>query len=205
MNKYAIWSSLVVIPLLYAVLRGVTPWEWQKTSGICLHWVLAAIVLYWAHRNVGGPEGIGLRKAVIGFVCFALIVTAYCIGLTAWFGSLPLGDWQWGILSGFGRWGFMVIAITAGFCEEVIYRGYMMTALKKLGHPAWIAMVLSSLSFLFFHGVLPLPLMVVGFVIAMAWAAIFHWTSILWVTIYLHAFWDATVALVPWESLAGAN
>ena len=97
----------------------------------------------------------------------------------------------------------MLVAISAGFCEEVIYRGYMMTELKRAGQPAWVAMCLSSLSFLFFHGIPPLPMLIAGFIISMIWAAIYHKTSLLWVTIYIHALWDATVALVPWGSLSG--
>ena len=45
-------------------------------------------------------------------------------------------------------------------------------------------MVLSSLSFVFFHGVPPVPFIVAFFVVAMIWAAIYHKTSVLWVTIY---------------------
>lgn len=99
-----------------------------------------------------------------------------------------------------GRWGVILIAISAGFCEEVIYRGYMMTALKESGHPVWMAMILSSLSFVFFHGLLPVPFMVGGFIISMIWAAIYQKTSVLWCTIYIHGLWDATALLVPWGS-----
>ena len=106
----------------------------------------------------------------------------------------------------FNRSGYVVMAISAGFCEEVIYRGYMMTALKKIGQPVWSAMVLSSLSFVYFHGLLlPLPLVVAGFIIAMIWAAIVQRTSLLWTTIYFHAFWDASVTLVPWYALFGGE
>ena len=101
----------------------------------------------------------------------------------------------------FKRSGIVIMALSAGFCEEVIYRGYMMTALKTTGQPVWAAMVLSSLSFVFFHGWLPPPLLVSGFIIAMIWAAIVEWTSLLWTTIYIHAFWDASLTLIPWYAL----
>lgn len=89
------------------------------------------------------------------------------------------------------------IWISVGFCEELIYRGYMMTTLKQAGHPVWVAMVLSSLSFVLFHGLMPVPFMVGGFMISMIWAALYQKTSILWVVIYVHGSWGATV-LIPW-------
>ena len=103
-------------------------------------------------------------------------------------------------MHGLGRWGVLVIAVSAGFCEEVIYRGYMMTALKRVGQPVWLAMTLSTLSFVLFHGLMPLPFLVGGFIIGMAWAAIYQKTANLWVTIWIHGFWNATVILVPWRN-----
>ncbi|HIG28369.1 MAG TPA: CPBP family intramembrane metalloprotease [Verrucomicrobiales bacterium] len=126
------------------------------------------------------------------------LLAAYCVGLILFFGSQPLAGWQYAQMRGLGRWGVIPIALSAGFCEELIYRGYMMTALKRAGHPVWLAMVLSTLSFVLFLGILPLPFLVAGFIIGMIWAAIYQKFSILWITIYIHAFWDATVMLIPW-------
>ncbi|MBX2821441.1 MAG: CPBP family intramembrane metalloprotease [Rhodothermaceae bacterium] len=49
------------------------------------------------------------------------------------------------------------IAITAGLCEEVIFRGYMNSGLKKAKQKMPIAILLSTLSFVFMHGLLPFP------------------------------------------------
>lgn len=102
---------------------------------------------------------------------------------------------------GLGRWSTAVTAITAGFCEELIYRGFMMTALKHNGSGTLVAMTLSSLSFAFFHGLLPVPMLVAGFVISMTWAFIYEKTGNLWVTVLIHGLWDVIILLTPWGAL----
>ena len=194
-GDFAVWVAVVAIPLFYELARR-TPWPLEIVFG--LHWGLAGLVLAWSKHRLGGPQAIGLGRPLLGFLCFALTAAAYCAGLIFWFSSQPLADWQHSQMHGFGRWGVILIAISAGFCEEVIYRGYMMTALTKVGQPVWAAMILSSLSFVFFHGRLPIPFMAAGFVIAMIWAAIYYKTSLLWTTISIHGLWDATVLLIPW-------
>ena len=142
-----------------------------------------------------------MKRLMQGSMWFVFVVSGYCALLNLFFGSTALDPWQKGLLIGFEPSSYMLVAISAGFCEETIFRGYMMNGLKRAGQPAWLAMALSSLSFIFFHGLLPWPMMVAGFVISMIWSALFHWTGILWVTIYFHALWDASVTLIPWSSL----
>ena len=42
---------------------------------------------------------------------------------------------------------FFALAVTAGVCEEFLYRGFAMAAFLRWGLPAWIAVVASSLLF----------------------------------------------------------
>lgn len=39
------------------------------------------------------------------------------------------------------------------------------------------------------------------FVVGMLFAVIYRRTRSLWVVIYIHALWDATVLLVPWDAV----
>lgn len=195
-----IWFALFAVPILYHLARSS---PFPVVSSIVMHWVLAGAVLTWSIKSLEGPEEIGLHQVAKRFIVFVMIIAGLCTALITCFANIPLGDWQWHMnpLYKFGRWGVIIIAITAGFCEELIYRGYMMNALKRAGQPAWVAMSLSSLSFVFFHGLLPIAFLVVGFILSMAWAAIYHHTKNLWVVVYIHAVWDAVVMLVPWGSL----
>jgi len=42
---------------------------------------------------------------------------------------------------------FFALAVTAGVCEEFLYRGFAMAAFLRWGLPVWIAVVASSLLF----------------------------------------------------------
>jgi membrane protease YdiL (CAAX protease family) len=42
---------------------------------------------------------------------------------------------------------FLALAITAGLCEEFLYRGFAMAVLSRLGWPAWAAVLISSIFF----------------------------------------------------------
>ncbi len=199
-EKAAGWLALVLVPLFYALARTA---EWPTSvvlSGV-LHWVLAGLVIAWTLICLSGAKEIGLPRPLLGFVCFLAVITIYCGVLILAFGSDPLAQWQQSQMHGLDRWGVVLIAITAGFCEEVIYRGYMMSTLKRTGHPVWLSMVLSTASFVLFHGILPLPLMAGFFVVGMIFAVIYQRTSSLWTVVSIHAVWDATVLLVPWDTV----
>jgi len=42
---------------------------------------------------------------------------------------------------------FFALAATAGICEEFLYRGFAMAALARLGSPAWVVVIISSILF----------------------------------------------------------
>ncbi len=42
---------------------------------------------------------------------------------------------------------FFALAVTAGLCEEFLYRGFLMTVLAQMGIPGWIVVLLSSVVF----------------------------------------------------------
>ena len=46
---------------------------------------------------------------------------------------------------------YSALAITAGVCEEFIYRGFVMGALAKILLPTWLVVLLSSILFGFAH------------------------------------------------------
>jgi len=42
---------------------------------------------------------------------------------------------------------YSALAITAGVCEEFVYRGFAIAAFSKAGLPLWLVVILSSLLF----------------------------------------------------------
>lgn len=46
----------------------------------------------------------------------------------------------------------IIIPLTAGFCEELIWRGYIITRLEARGRGRWAAILLSAVAFALIHG-----------------------------------------------------
>ena len=47
---------------------------------------------------------------------------------------------------------FVFVAVSAGFCEELVYRGFAITALQSRWFRLWQAVILATISFVFIHG-----------------------------------------------------
>ena len=203
-KKNIVWIVVIIVPLLYEFSRRIAPPEWYLGIAFVLHWGLALTAILWLKAYWENSEKLALKNPLKRFLTFVTVIIICGASVNLVLGDLPLEDWQWAQpgMSQFGRWGYLIAPVTAGFCEEVIYRGFMMNGLKKAGYPILLAMVASSISFVLFHGfTLPIPFLVGGFIISMIWAGIFQWTSNLWVTIFIHGLWDIAATLVPWKAL----
>jgi hypothetical protein len=94
---------------------------------------------------------------VIVFVLFNAVLAAYMARL--WVsGTLrvyeSLNTWQYIFMIG-------LKPITAGFCEELIWRGYIITRLEARGRSRRLAVLLSAVSFALIHGLFfPVKLLV---------------------------------------------
>lgn len=88
--------------------------------------------------------------ALIVFVVLNAIFAAY-VAFTIW----AIGSWY--RIEGLAAWQVAVmlilVPVTAGFCEELIWRGYLLTRLEARGHRTWRAIALSAVSFALIHGV----------------------------------------------------
>jgi membrane protease YdiL (CAAX protease family) len=129
-------------------------------STIGFQWAAAAVVAWrsWAR---------GLSLEDLGLVVQGRWRTL----IVAFLGAATLGGLQWFNLRRMGRSSgkarefmqvlaerilpqsrlelvpFLVLAVTAGVCEEFLYRGFAMAALTRAGLPAWSVVLLSSILF----------------------------------------------------------
>src|SRR5262245_44199979 len=53
---------------------------------------------------------------------------------------------------------WIFVSFTAGFCEEVVYRGFSIRVLQWRNIPTWLAVGVATLAFFFIHG----PAVVMG-------------------------------------------
>jgi uncharacterized protein len=130
-------------------------------STIAFQWIAAGIAGWraWAHGYTLTELGLGTGPNL-----FRTVITA--IGGTVILASLHWMNFQrMGRLldklpprvqamavrilpqSGRERLPFSALAITAGCCEEFLYRGFAMAAFSRVGFPIWASVVVSSILF----------------------------------------------------------
>lgn len=86
--------------------------------------------------------------SILVFVSLNALFTSYMV-LALIFGRIP----PWGTLNPYQIVLFIVLnPLTAGFIEELIWRGYFIEKLLTKGKTEWRAIIYSSISFAFIHG-----------------------------------------------------
>jgi membrane protease YdiL (CAAX protease family) len=93
---------------------------------------------------------------------------------------------------------FAVASVTAGVCEEVLYRGFL---IRYFSDGAWhiplaVALVVSSVAFGLAHGYQGLPGIISTTIGGVLFSIIFFITGSLWLPMALHAFIDLNVLLL---------
>ena len=92
--------------------------------------------------------------AALGLAALACAIAAHFLGmgmvLVVWPGALELmAKSSNDILSAMQgpTWKFVLIFVAVGFYEELLFRGFLLTRLRRLVGPWWLAIVISSLIF----------------------------------------------------------
>ena len=155
---------------VYGMLLGTQP---ERAAGISmtqlifwlllfvfvLEWVLAISVILRLRRQgtplreVIAPGGnlLGFRwgPALLIFFAFNALWAAY-FGVLSTVG-MPISH------EGLAPWQLVfyvaLFPIQAGFCEELIWRGTIITRLEARGHKQWPTILLAALSFALIHGI----------------------------------------------------
>jgi membrane protease YdiL (CAAX protease family) len=130
------------------------------TSTIAFQWIVVAVTAWraWAH---------GFSAAQLGLVTG----NVWVVNAAALVGAVLLTTFQWLNLRRMGRMSqkvrgrlqalaerilpqsareripFFALAVTAGVCEEFVYRGFAMAVFRRVGLPSWSVVVLSSILF----------------------------------------------------------
>jgi membrane protease YdiL (CAAX protease family) len=96
---------------------------------------------------------------------------------------------------------FAAVSVTAGVCEELIFRGYLIAYLMAvLGTPFWVAALLSSVVFGFAHayqGPLGIPRTAA---VGGLFALLYGLTGALWAPMVVHAVMDITSGRIAYAA-----
>jgi membrane protease YdiL (CAAX protease family) len=129
-------------------------------STIAFQWMAATVVAWraWAHGYSAAQLGLNLhgRTKIVA----ASLVGAATIATLQWLNLRRMGKVAIearGPLQAIGErilpqsavelLPYLALAITAGLCEEFLYRGFAMAVLARVGLPVWMVVLLSSVLF----------------------------------------------------------
>ena len=216
------WFSLVILLVLYPAMSlagiGEDPSAMLRNmnQGILLFMLIVTVLVQWTifmfnyaavYLEGTGLPGIGLKK--IRMVDFAwatafLLAANLLLAGVAWVLAqigLPMpgeiGNLVPTTLAGKVVW--VGVSFTAGFCEEVAFRGYLMTRLRILlkGNNWLVPTIISAVAFGACHAYQGWP----GFIVITIYGALFSLlyirTGSLWPCIIAHFFQDFGALIFP--------
>ncbi|MEW6052055.1 MAG: type II CAAX endopeptidase family protein [Candidatus Zixiibacteriota bacterium] len=216
------YASLVFLLLLYPGVSflgaGGDPRELLRnlTPGVLMVLLVTTVVFQWVifllnyvsiFREGTGLTGIGLGRLrlvdLLWAVAFLLAANLILSGLAWGLGQvgLPMPG-EVGMLipkDAAGKVVWVVVALTAGFCEEVAFRGYLMTRLRLLGRfKNWLVpTILSAVAFGACHAYQGIPGFIVITVYGVMFSLLFIHTGRLWPCIIAHFLQDFGALFFP--------
>jgi membrane protease YdiL (CAAX protease family) len=216
------WVNLGILLLIYPAISltagGQKTLEYLRdiTQPMLLFMLVTTVMFQWMVFliNYGGVytertrlRGLGLKKIRLvdfGWAAAFLLASNLILAGLAWFLAqigLPMpGEIQMLIpTETSGKLIWVIVALTAGFCEEIAFRGYIMTRLRLLaGLKSWvIPAVVSALVFGSCHYYQGLPGFIVISVYGMLFALLYIRTGSLWPCIIAHFFQDFSGLFFP--------
>lgn len=174
----SVWKTLLIIigfPILY-MLFGKTTIAIELFANknldyyipfwggiIILHWVSVFAVIQSLKSEGKTLVDIGYKLSkkgtlllIGGYLLVSLIVLVF---VEVMLSNVVLDSTQFGSISGLvpkttpHRIFFILLVFSTGFCEEIVYRGFAITQLEKIGLNKWIALIIAALLFIGIHGI----------------------------------------------------
>jgi uncharacterized protein len=206
--RWHVLVLLIAFPLAYWI-NGFMPWSYQFFvkrdhgffipfgASVCLlHWA-SVIFALWSLRQIGArPRDIGLHISTGRILALVAIVVAMGAALIAVRQTWPIQEAPPQDFMFFypftlpERCFFIFMALSAGICEEIVYRGYAIRALQGRGCRTWQAITLAAISFVFMHGIASLFLFPFLILVGLVYGCVFHWRNSLTPLIWLHTLFD---------------
>ncbi len=221
-RSFFTWLNLILLVIFYPVISvygtGQDPAALLKnlTQTFLIILLVSTIVFQWAIFGVNYLgvyfEGTGLRgvgfKRIRGLdfawaAAFLLAANLILSGLAWFLGQIGLPmPGEIGLLiptTGGGKVLWVAVALTAGICEEVAFRGYLLTRLRLVGRlQSWvIPVIVSSLVFGICHAYQGIPGLIVISTYGLMFALLYIRTGSIWPCIIAHFFQDFSALFIP--------
>lgn len=129
-------------------------------STILFQWALAAVVCWRALARGLRWHELGLLSGFTPAIVFITVIGAVLIAVAHWMNLRRMAHSDHPAIASLRGLGarlfprqapefvfYILLAFTAGICEEFLFRGFMMAALFRAGFSTWLVVVISSLMF----------------------------------------------------------
>lgn len=225
-SKRNLLIILVGFPLIY-FLYSLTPWANELFvkgnsdlfipfwSGIIvLHWISVFVVkiLLKQENRTFQDIGYGLNtKKTIILVLSYLTVALLVFAFTEWsLKYVSIDENKLVSLSNFfpkttpQRILFIITVFTAGFCEEIVYRGYAITKLVDLKINKWLAIIPAGIAFVLIHGIVAVTAynqFVFYFAFALILGVIFVLSKRLLPNMIIHLLFDLMAMMAIFQAI----
>jgi membrane protease YdiL (CAAX protease family) len=179
---------------------------------IILHWISLFIVKAFLKQENKKLKDIGYglngKKTMILVVSY-LVLALLIFGFTEWsLNYVPIDQEKLANLSNFypknsqQRLFFIVMVFTAGFCEEIIYRGFAITKLSDFKINKWIAIIPAGISFVFVQGIFAFDQFLFYFVLALIFGIIFVLSKKLLPNVILHLLFNLSAMMAIFQAIS---
>jgi len=175
-----------------------------------IQWVIFGLVYLTVWRERTGLKGIGLKRIrlidffwAIAFVLASNVILAGLAYLLKLVGlEIPIELELILPKTTAEKILWIFLSFTAGFCEETIFRGYLMTRIKMYAKlKGWIIpVILASLSFGSGHAYQGLGGLILIGVYGVMFALLFLRTKTLWPAVIAHFLQDAMAPFMPMDT-----
>jgi len=210
---------LVLFTTCYQLNARVTPWATWHVRGngrymqswwsyVVLNWASAALVVGLVLLHGAGPGAIGLSLPSREVAAVLALAYLSAVGLYYWgvVAREPLDERA--LERGGDGWtpathrqrvlGVFTFSLSPGICEEIVYRGFAVTALLSFGYSQSVAVGVATLAYVLLHG-RGATESVQSFghyaVLGVVFAAIYLRTGSLWFAIVAHAAYNLLVTV----------
>ncbi len=203
-------AVLVGFPLVVSLFGGQLIGALQAAGGrgwlgfmaavVALQWSLFALV--WRTQRASGETlaDLGIPIPTRADRVFFAATMIFLAGFVVFVGDSTMdrivnGPWVIPRTMVEKLW-MLVVALTAGVCEETFFRGYALKELRRRGLPVLLAVIVSTVSFTMIHGLAQAPIMLVfraGAGLSLAGLAL--WRGNLRAAIITHFLLDASFVL----------
>jgi membrane protease YdiL (CAAX protease family) len=133
-------------------------------STIAFQWVIVAVVAWRAIVRGMTPEQLGLVSHDVNKIVIVALIGGAMVGVLHWLNLRRIARLHVPAVDGMRAIAerilpqslvellpYSALAMTAGLCEEFLYRGFVMGVLLRLGWRGWLVVMVSSILFGFAH------------------------------------------------------